>query len=168
MRKKTRIIVIVVSLIIIAFIVGWGAEYFVCRNRVPSKNERINNMMIYRGSTELTNEDTENDIESALSKYTNWDNLFLSDKFKSKYKNRRSFIDDVWKISKVTSGVDDTKDNQIIIYAEHKVPFWDRDESDNIATRYVFKYYRNDNGELDDLELIDRKDVYIINGEPVQ
>ena len=167
MSKKTRIIVIVVSIIVVAFIVGCGIDYFVCRNRVPSKNERINNMMIYRGSTNITDEDIMNDIESVLSKYSNWDNLFLSDQFKAKYKNRNDFIDDAWKISKISSGIDETKDSQIIIYAEHKVPFWDGDESDNIATRYVFKYYRNAEGQLDDLELVDKRDVYIINGEPI-
>ncbi len=160
-------IIIMAVIIVVGIVIKCSVDHFTFNNRAPDKNERINNMLIYRGSTEITDSDIVNDIESVLSGCAKWDNLFLSEQFKSKYKSRSDFIEKPWKISNIWSGADDTKENEVIIYAGHRVPFWDNDESDNIATRYVFKYYRNNKGELDDLELIDKKDVYVIDGEPV-
>ena len=44
---------------------------------------------------------------------------------------------------------------------------FDIDESDDVTTQYRFKYVLNDAGEIDDLILLKKMDVYTINGEPV-
>ncbi len=58
-------------------------------------------------------------------------------------------------------------DYVVIIFAEKKHRIFDIDESDDVTTQYRFKYVLNDAGEIDDLILLKKMDVYTINGEPV-
>ena len=54
------------------------------------------------------------------------------------------------------------------MYAYKTKSIFDKDDSDDIATEYIFKYILDDNGEIDDLVRIDKFDIYVINGEPVE
>ena len=50
---------------------------------------------------------------------------------------------------------------------QKKSDIFDTDESDDITTEYYFRYVLNEAGEIDDLILLKKQDVYTINGEPV-
>ena len=138
---------------------------------IPNKEDRLNNLRVGYGITELTQldeSDISSELQAALSKYTNWDNLFLSDNFKTKYKSRKDILEDVKHISAVRGGITyKYGSNAIVIYAEKKPGFFDTDKSDDITTEYYFRYILNDEGEIDDLILLEKRDVYTINGEPV-
>ena len=168
-RKKTCVIVASVLIVISMFIVL--ANYLLNKYSVPDKAERLNNLRKCYGISDLNELDRSliaGDIQAALSEYTNWDNLFLSENFKTKYKNRKSILDDVSNIANIRSGLSyENGDYVVIIFAEKKHDFFDTDESDDITTEYRFKYVLNDAGEIDDLILLNKQDVYTIDGEPV-
>jgi hypothetical protein len=157
------------------FLAGCSAlfliNYLLNRYSIPDKEERVHNLRVYSGITDLTQldaADISNDIDAALQRYTNWDNLFLSEHFKKKYKNRNNILDDVGSIANIHSGLDyENGDYVVIIFADKKHSIFDTDESDDITTEYYFKYVLNDAGEIDDLILLRKQDVYTINGEPV-
>ena len=129
---------------------------------VPAKEERLNNLISSSGTNKLSKSDIAREICIALSKYTNWDNLFLSEHFKENYNDRNSILEDVDNISDVSSGIPlEYGDDVIVIYAEKKTGFFDSDESDNITTEYYFKYILNETGEIDDLILL-KKGILIL------
>ena len=166
------------SVVALAFLLFFLATLFIIANillnkySVPPKEERLNNLEECLGIddlTELPDSYIANDIEAALSKYSNWDNLFLSENFKKKYKNRKSILENAERIARVTSGISYISgDPVVIIFAENKCSIFDTDESDNITTEYYFKYLLNEKGEIDDLLLLEKRDVYTINGKPVR
>ena len=167
-RKISTIIII--SAVIIFMTIGFFfvGEYFLRKHSVLPKEERRQNMLISRGNNKLSSADVAREIEAALSKYTNWDNLFLSENFKEKYKNRRNILEDVNRIGALSCGVSqEYGDDVVLIFAEKKNSIFDRDESDDITTLYYFKYILDDIGEIDDIEIIDKYDVYTIDGMPV-
>ncbi len=164
-------IVIFVSALFVIGVAAFMINHVLNKYSIPGKEERLYNLRVYSGITDLTQlnaSEISHDIHAALSKYTNWDNLFLSERFKEKYKNRKSFLDDVNSIANITSGLEYENGNYVVvIYAEKKHSIFDTDESDNITTEYYFRYVLNDAGEIDDLILIKKQDVYTIDGEPV-
>ncbi len=159
------------AILIAAGMVTLLINYILNKYSIPSKEERFYNLRVYSGITDLTQldaSDISHDIHAALSKYTNWDNLFLSENFKEKYKNRRNILDDVNNIADIHSGLDyENGEYIVIIFAEKTAPLFDTDESDNVTTMYYFKYVLNEAGEIDDLILLKKQDVYTINGEPI-
>ena len=166
-----KMMIIIAALFLVSFIAMILINYLLNRYSIPSKEERLHNLRVYYGITDLTQLDASaisNDIKAALSKYTNWDNLFLSEHFKEKYKNRKNIIDDVNNIRDIRSGLTlEYGDDVVIIFAEKKSDIFDTDESDDITTEYYFRYVLNEAGEIDDLILLKKQDVYTINGEPV-
>ena len=162
----TAVLIMVLALIFIS-----QKNYLLNRYSIPDKEERLYNLRVYSGINdlnELDSSDIANDIHAALEKYTNWDNLFLSENFKKKYKNRRNILDDVDNISAIHSGLDhEFGGDSIVILAEKKHGIFDTDESDNITTEYHFRYVLNKSGEIDDLVLLKKQDIYTMSGEPV-
>ena len=73
------VIVAAVFLLSVSFIIG---EFGKAKFSVPPKEERLRNMMYYSDIEGFREEDVDHEITLALSRYTNWDNLFLSDRFK--------------------------------------------------------------------------------------
>ena len=168
--SKRFCIIIAIVLLSGCFIIFLG-NYLLNRYSIPPKEERLYNLRVYMGIsdlTELDESDIASDIEAALSKYTNWDNLFLSEHFKKKYKNRKNILDDVSNIADISSGITYwDREPIVIIFAEKKTSLFDTDESDDVTTEYHFRYVLNKEGEIDDLILLKKQDVYTINGEPV-
>ncbi len=171
MKKPEKIYIIIASVLLLATITILFINYLLNKYSIPDKAERLNNLRNCYGITDLNELDRSliaGDIQAALSKYTNWDNLFLSEHFKTKYKNRKNLLDDVNNIATIRSGLtNENGDYIVIIFAEKKHRIFDTDESDDVTTQYRFKYVLNDAGEIDDLILLNKLDVYTINGEPV-
>ncbi len=135
---------------------------------IPDKKERLQNLKIYSGVDKPNDDIIASDIEVALYEDTNWDNLFLSENFKKKYKDRNEILDDVENIVNISSGTAyEYGDNAVVIYAEKKSDINDTDESDDITTEYYFRYILDEAGEVDDLILLKKQDIYTINGEIV-
>ena len=152
---------------VVVLLVVFGNVMF-DRYSVPNKDDRRQNLILSSGTSKMSESNIAHEITLALSRHTNWDNLFLSESFKRKYKSRKKLLDDVRHISKVSSGITHQgNDTVVIIFAEKKSGLFDADESDDVTTEYYFKYILDDNGEIDDLILLEKRDVYTINGEPV-
>ena len=170
MKKRSLKKLIFLSAVIaaaVAFIIIFG-NYMLDRYSVPDKEERRHNLILSSGSDKMSESNIAHELTLALSCHTNWDNLFLSEHFKEKYKNRRNILDDVNNIANVRSGLEyENGEYVVIIFAEKKHSIFDTDDSDDITTEYYFKYVLNDMGEIDDLILLNKQDVYTINGEPV-
>ncbi|MBO4373876.1 MAG: hypothetical protein J5829_02105 [Lachnospiraceae bacterium] len=171
-KRRVRLVAALVVFLFVLAILLIVAHIMLNKYSVPQKEERLKNLEECLGIDDLTNLPDSyiaNDIEAALSKYTNWDNLFLSENFKNKYKNRKNILENVERITRVTSGISYISGEPVvIIFAENKRSIFDRDESDCKTTEYYFKYLLNEEGEIDDLILLEKRDVYTINGEPVR
>ena len=171
MNRMKKIFILSASVLLAGTILVFVGNYLLNKYSIPAKEERLNNLKVYYGINDLNDVDQSliaGDICAALSKYTNWDNLFLSEHFKRKYKNRRNILEDVNNIANVHSGLDyENGEYIVIIFAEKEHSIFDTDESDDITTEYYFKYVLNDAGEIDDLILLKKQDVYTINGEPI-
>ena len=165
MRKIIATVISIILFLTLTVILG---KHLLNEHSVAPKSERKQNLIDLYGTDRLTDDRIGHEISLAFQKYTNWDNLFLSENFKKKYKNRKSFLDDVWSIEDVYSGIDRIHgENSIAIYAQRKSSIFDTDESDDITTEYCFRYVLNDEGEVEDLILIEKRDVYTIDGMPV-
>lgn len=159
------ILAALLSLIIIVILMNCLLD----RYSVPYKKERIKNLVLSTGTDKMSESGIANELLIALSKHTNWDNLFLSDNFKKKYRSRKNILDDTGSISNISSGLAwRDGDPVVIIYAQKRTHLFDTDESDNITTEYFFKYVLNDDGEIDDLILLEKRDIYTMSGETVE
>ena len=169
--KYIRALIFAAALFLLGIIFMYGRNYLLNRYSVPLKQDRLSNLKAEYGITDLNEIDPSliaGDIDAALSNYTNWDNLFLSEHFKEKFKNRKNILDDADNIASISSGLDAEYGNDVvIIFAEKKSGIFDMDESDDITTEYYFRYVLNEAGEIDDLILLKKRDTYTINGEPV-
>lgn len=165
---KRPVFLLAIVAVTVTFLIVFG-NYMLDKYSVPDKDERRNNLIVSSGSDKMSESNIAHELTLALSRHTNWDNLFLSDNFKKKYKNRENILDDVPHISKVSSGITyQGDDTVVIIFAEKKHRLFDTDGSDDVTTEYYFKYILDDNDEIDDLILLKKQDVYTINGEPIE
>ena len=171
MGKYMRAFLFAVVIFLLGSIFFYVGNHLLNRYSVPPKQDRLNNLKAEYGITDLKELDASliaGDIDAALSKYTNWDNLFLSEHFKKKYKNRKNILDDTDNIANISSGLDSEYGSDVvIIFAEKKRSIFDMDESDDITTEYYFRYVLNEAGEIDDLILLKKRDTYTMSGEPV-
>lgn len=171
MNRIRKAFILSASVLLAGIMLVFVGNYLLNKYSIPTKEKRLSNLKVSCGITDLNDMDQSliaGDICAALSKYTNWDNLFLSENFKKKYKNRRNILDDVNNIANIHSGLEyENGEYIVIIFAEKKHGLFDMDESDDITTEYHFRYILNDSGEIDDLILLKKQDVYTINGEPV-
>lgn len=161
-NKILKIILAIIILLVSIFLIN----FFINKYSVPNKEERINDMIIYKGNSLLTGEDIANEISIMLNKYTNWDNLFISENFKKKFKNKKDIIENINEYSSFSVATDYFDENVVILYGNRKKPIFDNDESDDITTEFYFKYKINNN-EIDDLILIKQNETYTIDGSPI-
>ena len=168
MKKKGKIVLLILLVLTIVIsgliIVNKVMNYY----SVPSKEVRISNMMRFQEKNCMDENDVANEIGFALEKYTNWDNLFLSEHFKEKYKNRNAIVDDTSRIDSISCYSDKNYglDNIIVINVKYKKGLF-QDETEAKTTKYYYQYELDMNGEIDDLILIDRENVYTFDGEPI-
>lgn len=167
-NKIFMAIAVLFFIIILFTILG---NWFMNKYSIPNKEERLNNLKIYSGISdlnELSDSELCAEVKAALDVYTNWDNLFLSDNFKKKYKNKTAFLENVRNIKYVWDAIDDEYgDNGVAIYAERRHGMFES-KMDEITTVYHFQYVLNEAGEIDDLILKSKGDIYTFNGEPVE
>lgn len=135
-----------------------------------TKEERIYNMKLY--GTEFNESNVASEIASAIENKKIWHRLFLSDKFKEKYKNPKGIIPNIKDYCWISGGnvpyEEFNKDNVIIIFADKKEPLFDFDDSDAIMTEFYFEYYMDENNDIDDIKLIKQVDTYAATGKPVE
>ena len=171
MEKHMSALIFIVVVFLLGSIFLYVGNHLLNRYSVPQKQERLDNLKAEYSITDLNELDPSlisGEIDAALSKYTNWDNLFLSEHFKEKYKSRKNILEDADNIANISSGLDSEYGNDVvIIFAEKKSSIFDTDESDNITTEYYFRYVLNEAGEIDDLILLKKTDTYTLSGEPV-
>jgi len=168
MQKKTVILILV---ILVSIFVAWMflRNYLPNALMVPDKSQRVNDILSDTSENRINVTSLEAEIEATLSKYVNWDNLFLSDGFKSKYSSRKDIIDDANQIYKIRCMADyEYGEDVVMVYAYHRKSLFDFDDEDDTATRYYFQYKISDAGEIDDLIRLDKCDVAVITGEPVE
>lgn len=139
------------------------------RYSVPDKEERKRNMLTYQNKTEMDTNDIANEIEYALEKYTNWDNLFLSDDFKAKFKNRKNIIGNTSKIENIScySGKQYGLGDVVVVTVDYRKGLFE-DETEATSTEFYYEYKIDSNNEIDDLILKDKKNIYTFNGEVVE
>ena len=137
------------------------------KNSTVNKKNRQKNMEDLLGRNQMDELDVAWEIESALDKYTNWDNLFLSDNFKSKYKNRENIIKHTENIENIWCSpiADYEKTNVIEIDVDLKNGIFDKNNYDNITDVYIYEYALNEEGEINDLILIDYHQEYTDTGK---
>ena len=164
-RIVNNIMIILLHIVSVILLIGlWGCT----SNNQITKEERINNMLVYSGTQVLSNTDYADEIQAALSGKINWDSLFLSDSFKKKFKDRKHILGDVRSIVDVWIGIDYAHDdNEVLVYVEQNDGIFDRDDTDDITSKYRLKYILDDNGEIDDLVILDRQEISTMTGEPV-
>ena len=168
MVKVIKKIVIIVLVVIALYIVAKNVFVYIIREYGGyTLEERTYNGMI-TGYTEI---DPFNEFDAALSKYEKWDNLFVTNNFKQKFKNYRGIINDIDNYQHLLGGYDYEEFDKKVIYisAEKKKTFLDFFNSnyDDISTEFYFDYKVDDKGWLDDVTLLKRVDVLSITGEPV-
>ena len=166
-KYKSRVFIII-SVILTMSVIFMLVNYFQHNYGMPTKEERINNMLVYSGTQVLSNTDYADEIQAALSGKINWDSLFLSDSFKKKFKDRKHILGDVRNIVDVWTGIDYAHyDNEVLVYVEQNNGIFDKDDTDDITSKYRLKYILDDNGEIDDLVILDRQEISTMTGEPV-
>ena len=74
---------------VVVLLVVFGNVMF-DRYSVPNKDDRRQNLILSSGTSKMSESNIAHEITLALSRHTNWDNLFLSENFKRKYKSRKN------------------------------------------------------------------------------
>ena len=108
----------------------------------------------------------------AIENDVKWDDLNLSDSFKSKFKNGQGILPGKSEYEMFDIGYDSTigeyKRNTIWIYGDkHENIFNTLRYGEPVSTEFIFEYKIDENNLLDDVKLIRRKDVYSLTGERV-
>ena len=158
---KTGVVILVTGLALLLLFLWLGMTF-----GTPSKEECIRNMVVFEGKDHFEEDDVPGEIDAALRPFANWNHLFLSENFKSKFRNRGSIIENPWNIEKVWCFRDSKNRDVIVINAEHRKSIF-QDETEAITTEYQYRYLLDQNGEIDDLILISKQDIYTFNGELV-
>lgn len=103
------------------------------------------------------NDDFVNIIYRTVKKNGDWSDLPLSKKFKKKYSVKNGILNDD-KITDIYGGGNSDKEKQIVVL---NIKHGTKDEE------YYIHYTINENNELDDVEIVDKKLLYDENGNEV-
>ena len=108
----------------------------------------------------------------AIENDVKWDDLNLSDNFKSKFKNGREILPDKSEYEMFDIGYDSSmaeyKRNNIWIYGDkYDNIFNTLRYGEPVSTIFIFEYKVDENNLLDDVKLIRRKDVYSLTGNRI-
>lgn len=161
--KKIKIILILISACGIFCI---ALVFILNKYSIPTKQERLNNMITYQGKTQFDKNDVVNEIEAIFKKHTNWDNLFISENFKNKYNDRKGLISEVDDYSNIwCAGDESDQENIVVVYCDKKENNLNIDKVNDVTVEYYFQYVVNENNEIDDLILIKKYDTYTLNEE---
>ena len=99
--------------------------------------------------------------------------LPVSENFKRKYSTNRTIINDfnlydnvvsVWEDDEYKNLDNSNESNVIVVSADKKKKY----NGEDISTEFYFRYKINDKNELDDLEFLEKYDVFSMSGEKVK
>ena len=166
-NRILRICKTILAVVAIAIIINKIFVYVIVKYGGYSIKERLLNGTI-TGFTEIQ---PESELEGALVWFNNWDDLFLSNNFKNKFKNRRGIIENIDDYDNISGFYSyDNGVKYLAIYADKKKTFLDffNQDYDDISTEFYFDYKIDDKGWLDDVDLIKKIDIYTSTGLPVE
>ena len=166
-KKLKKVFIILLMIIIIAIMLNKIFVLLIVKYGGYSIQERLYNGMI-TGYTEIQHD---SELEGALVWFNNWDDLFLSNNFKNKFKNRRGIIENIDDYDNISGFYSyDNGIKYLAIYADKKKTFLDffNQDYDDISTEFYFDYKIDDKGWLDDVDLIKKIDIYTSTGLPVE
>ena len=168
LKNKKLILLILLIVIFIFFIMIKNNNKYVASN----KHFVENYLKINIEDIKIKNiEDIYNvglTLSLAIEGYTDWDKLELSDKFKTKFKNKNCIIENHNEYEKFDFG----SNTEMLLRGKKNVWIYG-DKWDNVintlkygepvSTEFIFEYELDENNLLDDVKLIRKKDVYSLN-----
>ena len=166
-NRILRICKTILAVVAIAIIINKIFVYVIVKYGGYSIKERLLNGTI-TGFTEIQ---PDSELECALVWFNDWDDLFLSNNFKNKFKNRRGIIENIDDYDNISGFYSyDNGVKYLAIYADKKKTFFDffNQDYDDISTEFYFDYKIDDKGWLDDVDLIKKIDIYTSTGLPVE
>ena len=108
----------------------------------------------------------------ALQWYCNWDNVFMTDHFKEKYKNRRQIIPNINKYSRISGGWDHELESNNIAYIhalnKRNIIQIITGDRKTITDEYYFECFVDENGYLDDIKLLKHQVVDSATRESIE
>lgn len=164
-QRVIKVFVIIIILICAALVLMEAFAFVVGRYGGYDIATRKQNMLL----SGLDKPDVCNEICYLLEKYNNWNNLFLTDKFKNKFRNRQDVIKDINDYKDITGGYDYDEFNRkvVVIFATKKkniVEIFNTQDED-ITTEFYFDFQTDQDGWIDDLTLLKRIDVDSTTGK---
>lgn len=116
--------------------------------------------------------DPEMELLHTLQWYSNWDYLFLTDNFKNKFKKRENILHDIDVLEdmSVCEGYEYNYEGKVIGISGYKKKNLLEMINPNyigIYRVYFFKYQVDENGYLDDVELVGQQDFDAETGFPI-
>ena len=126
-------------------------------------NNKKNDINIYNNKTNENDiklnmdDDFINIIYYTVKKNSDWTNLPLSNKFKNKYNPQNGILNDDG-ITNISGGGDSDKDKQIVVLNIFH---------NSKKEEYHIHYILNEQNELDDVEIVNKKLLYDENGKEV-
>ena len=164
--KKIIKMILIIFIVIFAIIqfLKWGIIKYGGTNLETQKF----NMLLYG----IEKPDPAEELISALQWFNNWDNLFLSDNFKNKYKNRKNIINDIDRASLLGGGRDYSYEDKYVavVRALNKRSIKDilTNNHETITDEYYFECFTNGDGYLDDIKLIEHNVVDSATEIPIE
>ena len=167
-KRMFRIMHFVVAIIAIVVVLYNICYLIVIKYGTLDIETRKFNMLI-SGSVGI---DPEMELLQALQWYRNWDHLFLTDNFKNKFKKRQNILHDVDKLGNMSlvEGYEFDSEKEIIgISGFKRKTVFEMLNPDyiEIYSTYYFRYKVDDNGYLDDVELVGQQDFDAETGFPI-
>ena len=166
-RIKRAITVVAVAIIFLLILNGLIMYTLYKFGGTDIETRKFN--MLISGMKEI-NPDSE--LPYALQWYGNWDNMFLTENFKKKFKNRKGILKNVNSLENISGYIDyEYKFGETLIgisgfKRKNLLEMLDPDyiEIDKV---YYFRYKVDENGYLDDVELVGQQDFDALTGFPI-
>lgn len=149
--KKIKIISLVVLLVVITLLVIIFVNNRNHFNNIPDSMKTESNRMLNMDN------DFINIVYFTAKKNSDWTNLPLSNKFRNKYNPQNGILNDD-EITNISGGGDSDKDKQIVVLNIFH---------NSKKEEYHIHYILNEQNELDDVEIVNKKLLYDENGKEV-
>ena len=166
-NKKKRKIIIIILLILIFLVVIILLFLKILKKSTKSMYENLTGQeIVYTG--DINTRGVGMELILAIEGEVDWKNLNLTDNFKNKFKKSNDIMRECKIYKSFLSGISHDYENKqvIIIYATKFDNLIDIYGDKDKATEYFYEY-EIINNLLNDVRLIDKYDVYAINGEKV-
>lgn len=166
-----KIVLTIITFCIITIFIYAVITYKIINNeKVKNNNLNVENtMQEFNYQLAFLQDPFKNNIEINVIKIvctqgTNWSNLPISKNFKKKFKEGNSVVEtdnNIWDIG-VWAKNEQSKDTHILkAGALLNSPSWDENNEIHGEIEYVLKYYLDESGYLDDLDILER--IMIVN-----